>query len=102
MVPVDSSVESVPFLDKIAHLCEYLGFAWLLVQAIRSSPAHDPDVGGASREYLWWAWIYAASYGLLIELLQALVPWRSADWADAAANAVGAAIGVWLGGRGRW
>ena len=79
-------------LDKVAHLCEYLLFAWLLVQAIRASRLPE-------RDYLLWAWIYATSYGGLIELLQALLPWRSAEWGDAVANAIGAALGVWLGER---
>ena len=80
----------VGHLDKVVHVCEYLLFAWLLVQGVRASrmPEHH---------YLLWAWIYATSYGLLIELLQALVPWRSAELGDALANAIGAALGVWLG-----
>ena len=83
---------SVPHLDKVVHLCEYLLFAWLLVQAIRASQEQ-------ARAYLLWAWIYATSYGLLMELIQMMVPWRSADLADALANALGAALGVWLGQR---
>jgi VanZ family protein len=67
-------------------------FAWLLVGALRAA-------GLAEQEYGRLAWIYGTSYGLLIEMIQALVPWRSADLADAAANALGAAIGVWLGRR---
>ena len=82
----------VPQLDKLVHLCEYLCFAWLLVQGIRTTKTQE-------RMYLLWAWIYATSYGLLIELIQFTLPWRSMDWKDAAANTVGAAIGVWLGAR---
>jgi VanZ family protein len=82
---------SAGHLDKLAHLCEYLLFAWLLVQAIRAT-------GGREPEYRLWAWMYATSYGLLIELLQMMVPWRSAEWGDVAANAVGAACGVWIRG----
>ena len=89
MAPVGPSVGR---LDKVAHLCEYLLFAWLLVQAIRTGRLRE-------REYLWLAWIYATSYGLLMELVQGMLPWRSADLADAAANGVGAALGVWLGRR---
>ena len=90
---------SVGRLDKVAHLCEYLLFAWLLIQAVRASPAY----GGASRtpesEYRVWVWIYATSYGLLMELIQAMIPWRSAEWGDVVADAAGAALGVWLGQR---
>ena len=82
----------VPQLDKVAHLCEYLLFAWLLVQGIRTTQTSE-------RLYLLWAWIFATSYGLLIELIQVMLPWRSMEWADAAANTLGAALGVWLGQR---
>ncbi len=82
----------VPYFDKVVHVCEYLGFAWLLVQAIRASRMPE-------RDYLLWAWIYATSYGILIEIIQAMVPWRSAEWADAVSNAIGAACGVWIGQR---
>ena len=89
MIPIDVT-PSVGDLDKLAHLCEYLLFAWLLVQAIRAGRLRE-------REYLWLAWIYATSYGLLIELVQGMLPWRSADLLDAAANALGSALGVLLG-----
>ena len=89
LVPVTPDLE-VDHLDKVVHACEYLLLAWLLVQAIRLD-------GLRSRDYLWLAWMFAAGYGLLIETLQALVPWRSADPLDALMNALGAAAGVWLG-----
>ena len=82
--------ESAGRFDKIAHLGEYLLFAWLLVQAIRAGRL-------PLREYLLLAWIEATGFGLLIELIQGLLPWRSADIMDALANAVGAALGVWAG-----
>jgi len=91
VVPVPEGPE-VPFLDKTVHLGEYLVFAWLLIQAIRVSALRE-------REYLLLAWIYATSYGMLLEVIQGLVPWRTADLADAAANAVGAALGAWIGTR---
>ena len=76
-------------VDKAVHLWEYLVFAWLLAQAIRSQ-------GLTQGEYLWMAWIFATSYGALMEVIQLLVPWRTADWVDALANAAGAGIGAWL------
>lgn len=91
VLPTDGTPR-VPHLDKAAHLCEYLLFAWLLTQAIRAGRLIEP-------EYQTLAWVYATSYGLLMELLQALVPWRSADWADAIFNALGAAAGVWIARR---
>lgn len=89
VMPTGPSV-APPHLDKLIHLCKYLLFAWLLMRAIRATRMTEPEYG-------LWAWIYATSYGLLMEMVQAMIPWRSADWLDAAANAVGAALGVWLG-----
>ncbi len=86
----------MPYLDKAVHLCEYLLFAWLLVQAL---PPTELVGGQAIRHYQFWAWLYATSYGVLIELIQAMVPWRSAELGDAIANGLGAACGVWLGQR---
>ena len=91
VVPVKVNL-SVSHLDKVAHVCEYLVFAWLLVQAVRLGRLRE-------REYLLFAWLFATSYGALIELIQWLLPWRSAEWLDGVANAVGAAIGVWIGER---
>ena len=91
VIPVPDGPD-IPFLDKPVHVAMYAVFAWLLVQAIRATQLED-------REYVLMAWIYATSYGLLIEMIQAMLPWRSADWADAVSNAVGAALGVWLGQR---
>ena len=79
---------SIPYLDKAVHLCEYLLFSWLLAQAIRATQL-------TARDYLWLVWIYATSYGLVIEIIQGLIPWRSMDLWDAAANALGAALGAW-------
>ncbi|MBI2885498.1 MAG: VanZ family protein [Candidatus Omnitrophica bacterium] len=77
---------SVGRLDKFLHLCEYLLFAWCLCRALRSS--------GVPRG--WAAWGAASGYGALLEIVQAFLPYRSAEWGDAAANALGAAIGVIL------
>ena len=76
-------------LDKVVHLCEYLLLAWLLLHAIRAT-------SGPGSDARLTAWLCAASYGVLIEVLQGFLPWRSAELLDAGANAVGAAIGVWL------
>jgi VanZ family protein len=84
IVPVHGG-PSILYLDKAVHLGEYFLLAWLLVQALR--------------HYHVWAWLYATSYGVLIELIQAMVPWRSAEAMDALANAIGAACGVWVGKR---
>jgi len=92
VIPVRGKALEVPYVDKGLHLSEYLLLAWLLVQALRVSQVLQPS-------YLLWAWIYTTSYGLLIEVIQAMLPWRSAELGDAAANALGAAVGAWIGQR---
>ena len=74
-------------LDKVAHLCEYLVLAWFLAHALRT-PSR-PRV-------LWRAWWWATAYGAALELIQTVVPWRSADVMDGLTNAAGAALGVWI------
>jgi len=108
VVPAGPGV-SVPYLDKLAHVCEYLLFAWLLVKAVSASQVQvTPPPGGGDGEarggpvrqdsaYLLWVWIFATSYGLLLEIVQRILPWRSADVTDAAMNALGAALGVAIG-----
>ena len=91
VVPTEPSLP-VGRLDKLAHLCEYALFAWLLVHAL-------PPRRLAGGQAVLLAWVYATSYGLLMELIQMMVPWRSAELADALANALGAALGVWIGAR---
>ena len=79
----------VHWLDKLAHVCEYLVFAWLLQRAFRTRPTpvrSEPLV----------VWSLAFGYGVLMEGVQAFLPWRSVELADALANGIGAAVGVWI------
>ena len=96
------SVIPVPFegplpsahLDKVIHLCEYWVLAWLLIRAI---PVDRPCSSGVQLSI----WLLAAGYGGLLEAAQAMLPWRSAELLDVAANMAGAALGVWVGPRHR-
>jgi len=81
-------------LDKVAHVCEYLVFSWLLLRAFRSfSPPMRRDG--------MWAWLCASGYGALMEIAQAFIPWRDGSMMDALMNVIGAAAGVWLFRRGK-
>jgi VanZ family protein len=68
--------------DKVAHAAAFATFAiWF---------------GGLVESRVMWRVALALlAYGLLIELLQSLVPYRSADSRDLAADAVGILLG-WL------
>ncbi|MBI3011965.1 MAG: VanZ family protein [Candidatus Omnitrophica bacterium] len=89
MIPVEPTA-GVPDLDKAVHLGEYLVFAWLMLQALRTNQM-------PRRMSLWWAWGSVTGYGLVMEGVQAMLPWRSAELADVVANGCGALLGVWLG-----
>ena len=73
--------------DKLGHLAFYGILAWLLARAWRISAW--PAWAGA-------AWTLAFGYGALLECVQAALPHRSFDYADALANALGAALGLWM------
>jgi len=81
-----------PWLDKFLHLCEYLLFAWCMVQGLRTS-------GPPTALALSLVFTVAAGYGAMLEGLQGWLPYRSAEWLDAVANGVGAALGLWVGVR---
>ena len=80
---------SVGRLDKAAHLCEYALFAWCLRRAATASAVSRP------RAFLI-AFCVSTLYGGLLELVQGGLGYRSAEWGDALANAIGAALGTWI------
>ena len=71
-------------LDKWLHLGAYAALAFLLAFA-RDTRLTRPMVAVA---------IVAAAYGAGIEVVQAFVPARAFDLADAATNVLGALLGV--------
>ena len=77
-------------LDKLLHLCEYLLLAWCIVQTAKAS--RFPQVTALTAAFL-----LSTSYGVLLEGVQHLLPYRQAEWLDVAVNTIGAAIGVLVG-----
>ncbi|MGE0326425.1 MAG: VanZ family protein [Polyangiaceae bacterium] len=71
--------------DKLMHAAVFSGFTVLVFWA---TPRRLRRAIGAA--------VIATAFGGLLELLQALVPYRSADWFDLLADAVGAAIAALL------
>lgn len=90
LLPVPASPVSVPGdVDKLAHVGLFLVFAVLVAWNV---------TGGRGRRLvaaLGWATAVAA----LVEVLQALLPYRSGDPVDLLAGVGGALVGAWLGGR---
>ncbi|QZT36015.1 VanZ family protein [Halosquirtibacter xylanolyticus] len=75
----------IPNIDKIVHMVFYIGFTYLL----------------SAVSYKKWkkrfTLLIAISFGIGIEVIQGLLPFeRSPSFADAAANTIGAIIGIIL------
>lgn len=89
VIPTDPRL-SAGQLDKPLHLCEYLLFAWCVIQAARSSQ-------WSRRTGVTAALIVPVLYGAFLEGIQSLLPYRSAEFLDVVVNTVGALLGCWAG-----
>lgn len=81
LVPLPRLAASMDHLDKLEHALGYAllaGWAAMLFATLRG---------------LMFAAVGLIAWGIGIEGLQALVPWRSASLADVVANGVGVAVG---------
>ena len=79
--------------DKIAHFIVFGGLAVLCLPVLRAIGA----VKGLSRAtQSVWCVAYATVMGGLLELWQATLPHRSAEWLDFLADASGAAVAIGL------
>lgn len=83
LLPAPKVIGSVAFGDKIGHL---VAFAALMLWYAQLYAGRDR----------WRCALALVGFGALIELLQALVPYRSADGWDLLADAVGVGVGLLL------
>ena len=84
-------------IDKLEHALAFGGLQGLGVRALRY------EMPGSSRAVLLWlAALISVLAGIALELYQLGLPDRSADVADAVADAVGAVIAATVLGRLRW
>lgn len=81
-----STVPSVGVSDKVMHAVAFAGLSFLLAWALPKSSAGLSHVG--------WAAGIAFAYGCIDELTQMLVPSRSCDIWDLAADSIGIACGI--------
>ena len=95
--------------SKAAHLAEYFILARLYrrglagVTAAAARPGVTAAAGGAPRRSTslhTWAWALAVLYASTDEFHQLFVPGRTATLRDVLIDAAGAALGLWLWGRG--
>jgi len=87
ILPLKSSTEVIPFLDKIIH-----GLIYALLSFVSSNALHLKNHPKA--RFLGFS--YAFSFGIFMEVLQFFIPYRSFDTADIFANLLGSALGVLL------
>lgn len=89
-VPLRFSSELVPGQDKFLHFFIYIPLGFLL------SPSMTPPYSRFTYKLTIRLGLGSA-YGALLELLQTVVPARTASFYDAAANFSGVAVGLGLG-----
>ena len=88
--PPSTDLNSIPGIDKVAHVCMYFGMSGMLwLEFLR---AHRRD-----NTPLWHAWVGALLCPVLfsgvVELLQAYcTTYRGGDWVDFVANTAGALL----------
>jgi VanZ family protein len=83
----------IPHLDKVFHIVQYfcLGLTYF------NAGTRGGQAVTLRRSLL--VLLAAVLYGVSDEWHQAYVPGRTADWQDVVADAIGAALAVWLGWR---
>ncbi len=87
--PPRTGLDSVAGIDKVVHVCMYLGMSGVLwLEFVR---AHRRE---GRRAHVWHAWVGATLCPVLfsgaVELLQEYcTSYRGGEWADFAANAAG-------------
>ena len=80
------------FLDKPAHFLAYAPLGFLFVRALSGGlPAR------VSTPTAFLAVALTTGYGVTDEIHQMFVPGRYADWTDLIADAIGGAVGAFLG-----
>ena len=82
---------TVGYFDKMAHFFEYTLLGVLVLRGIYRT---GRDLG---LENILLTLILAGGYGILMELVQRLVPGRQASMGDVAANVAGIVFGIVLG-----
>ncbi len=89
--------------SKVAHLAEYFILARLYRRGLGATERRRAAFAGTSWRWTGlhtWAWALAVLYASTDEFHQWFVPGRTATLRDVLIDAAGAALGLWLLGRG--
>lgn len=93
--PPTTELNRIPNVDKIVHICMYLGMSGMLwLEFLRAHRRNDSP--------LWHAWVGAfvcpVLFSGMVELLQEYcTTYRGGDWLDFVANTTGAFIASMIG-----
>lgn len=97
-------IELFPHADKAGHFCMYALLSFISVRTFPASLLTSCEMVDGERlkqhnknRIGRKIWIFAACsfYGFVIEIMQELMPYnRTFEWGDAAANTLGAAVGI--------
>jgi VanZ family protein len=96
MRPSSLLVPQFDLSDKLGHL---LAFGFVQITHARAAEfLWDPE---RSRRLVWGAAVSATLVGALLEVWQAFLPYRSAEFLDLVADALGAVLAAWIYDRAR-
>ena len=79
----------VPSADKIVHAIMYFSIAGMLMLNQTSYFRNK-----ITKAQLYFAFLFSVSFGILMEIIQFFLPWRSGSIYDLIANALGAVIAI--------
>lgn len=88
--PPSTELNTVPYIDKVVHICMYFGMSGMLwLEFLRAHRDNSSPI--------WHAWVGAflcpVIFSGCVELLQEYcTTYRGGDWMDFAANTTGAAL----------
>jgi len=85
------------YFDKVAHFIEYFILSVLVVRGLSNHSEHP------FRDRVFsFTLILGGLYGIVLELMQHLVPGRHPSFGDAAANLAGVLVGLIIGKEVLW
>ncbi len=82
---------SIPKIDKILHLIEYIPFGFLLSSALEKT-----FIPINSKKLLFFVFLGSFIYGFSDEMHQFFVPFRETSAWDMVADSLGGALGGWF------
>lgn len=93
--PPSTGINDIPNIDKVVHICMYLGMSGMLWLEFLRGHKNDGSP-------LWHAWMGAFACPILfsgvVELLQEYcTTYRGGDWMDFAANTTGVVLASLIG-----